>query len=502
MRFTLLTCICFFYTISASSQAITVEYKNENIRLTKLLKCNSGYVASGLSLDGPLILQLDTQGIFHWSHCITRTVPGVYWGLNVDDVHVTPSGYIYVSGHDISEAVVNNVFLIKLDPSGNVCWKKSFSYNGFNQPPYYSVPVLRIAENGGEAPLLYLNKNQPFGNDNYALIEMDSSGIIIQQHYINEQLKEVCWLHDGRLVLVSHPANSAGDKISVLNNSIQVLQSMHLGDGTINSVIAFANGGFSISGNYILDDTLAGYYTKFDDLINTVHGFSSKEILFNSHSSLAACSNGNVLVAGTPGFYLIDADGNFITGRRMRDENGCAFTFISTVGENESALGFAQYASGPFYYYPALMRFEANTAYCYSYFFASPVSGYPSQEQDTLIQVSSGTDFMYNSNDVPVLHAVNCNLSRYCGYFYPLHTDVDEITISNNPSSDRIHAVFASGEFVEWQIIDIHGKIIQSGNIINNTNEIDIPVNTFSSGLYILQLKSNQKTASEKFVKN
>ncbi len=82
--------------------------------------------------------------------------------------------------------------------------------------------------------------------------------------------------------------------------------------------------------------------------------------------------------------------------------------------------------------------------------------------------------------------------------------DVQEnvnITIYPNPANDHLYLAFAGDNTtIQYTIMDMHGKVLSIGNVLNNKNQIDI--SHLNSGIYILQtIDYLQNTTFLRFVK-
>lgn len=76
--------------------------------------------------------------------------------------------------------------------------------------------------------------------------------------------------------------------------------------------------------------------------------------------------------------------------------------------------------------------------------------------------------------------------------------NIDLVTVSPNPAKNFIH-VTNLRNYRSYQLIDIEGKIIQHQNILTAVE--DIPINTLSSGVYLIKLMNNTEIKTVKFIK-
>jgi alpha-amylase len=73
-----------------------------------------------------------------------------------------------------------------------------------------------------------------------------------------------------------------------------------------------------------------------------------------------------------------------------------------------------------------------------------------------------------------------------------------KVAIFPNPASSSIR-VFLEESFSDWEITDLNGRIVKSGS--DNTTDFDINISELQSGLYYLNLISNDTRVHKKFMK-
>ena len=74
------------------------------------------------------------------------------------------------------------------------------------------------------------------------------------------------------------------------------------------------------------------------------------------------------------------------------------------------------------------------------------------------------------------------------------------IAIYPNPVSDRLTVnIDPSIEAVSYQVLDVQGKVIQTGNLSTTNSQIEVA--GYAQGIYFLNLKTAQESLSLKFVK-
>jgi alpha-amylase len=73
-----------------------------------------------------------------------------------------------------------------------------------------------------------------------------------------------------------------------------------------------------------------------------------------------------------------------------------------------------------------------------------------------------------------------------------------KVAIFPNPASSSIR-VFLEESFSVWEITDLNGRIVKSGS--DNTTDFEINISELQSGLYYLNLISNNTRVHKKFMK-
>jgi hypothetical protein len=74
----------------------------------------------------------------------------------------------------------------------------------------------------------------------------------------------------------------------------------------------------------------------------------------------------------------------------------------------------------------------------------------------------------------------------------------DAIQIYPNPTKNRI-AIKTIKPFSQIQLIDVHGRVIAA--VYKNSNEIEIDMNNFSNGIYLIKIISENKIETRKIIK-
>ncbi len=84
-------------------------------------------------------------------------------------------------------------------------------------------------------------------------------------------------------------------------------------------------------------------------------------------------------------------------------------------------------------------------------------------------------------------------------------TDKGQVTISPNPAQNVLHVTgsFTQSDFMVWQVQDAAGKIVkqQTGEISGSQYELSIDISNLPKGIYYMVIKKGNDTAAKKFIK-
>jgi hypothetical protein len=79
---------------------------------------------------------------------------------------------------------------------------------------------------------------------------------------------------------------------------------------------------------------------------------------------------------------------------------------------------------------------------------------------------------------------------------------LEELRIYPNPAKEEVHIPLrGTNTTFEVQLVDMQGKIIKSGSVINNNGVINIDVRAYAPGLYHINLTTDQGIYYGRFIK-
>jgi hypothetical protein len=224
-----------------------------------LVGTTSSFGAGG---EDVYVVKLNSSGNTVW----TRTIGGPANDGGYSIVQAKDGGYV-ISGFTLSYGSPNgNVYIIKIDASGTVQWTKSIANNvadtDFASGSYTQNSIIEPCADGG-----YLNISNDSGMTNLRVIKIDSIGNVKW----NKELKTLCGayhisclatrLNNGNYAIVTNNGGYITELsiIMVIDSSCKVIASKDLGGVTHYFTATFGispthDGGFIITGDSRSDD--------------------------------------------------------------------------------------------------------------------------------------------------------------------------------------------------------------------------------------------------------
>lgn len=160
---------------------------------------------------------------------------------------------------------------------------------------------------------------------------------------------------------------------------------------------------------------------------------------------------------------------------------------------------------------------DANTGYAVGFLFAPRNSPSPSLIYKTTDAGQTWTQLPFSDFEGCDFYGITFYDSTHgwimgegCSYKYSASSPngIDEteaaVTVSlyPDPASTTMHVIsgYAEGQACNYEVMDVTGKTILTG--LETKANFDIAVNTLTSGLYIIKLKSGNNTIVKKFLKD
>ncbi len=426
-------------------------------------------------------------------------------------------GSIYVTGIQAHQPLGNqDAALIKYDACGNVLWIKYYSDSLYMQGLFINKTV--------DQKLIMVGVVGNTSNYNDIFIsKLDTSGnILFQKRYhnsLNQSAKYIQQTIDGGFVFCGYISDSFG------NNDSYIIKTDSLGNVKWTQEIGTAADEYASS----IKETTDGNYIMVGDATDSRMGDVNIEVvklhkngtiiwdklygdsLNNGSQGIIELSNGKYLCFGETEVYH-NSPFNFFTN--IIDTNGVNFGMHSFGGTGTDALFNLVEISG--------MQLIC-TGYSRSYnggqpydmvFFKSDTAGnikwlknINSPGIDIGYQVTPSAFGGYLLTGQLAKNNGNYFLARYDtlgNVVLDIHntvTESDEIAIYPNPSSSNliITGIGKAGESIS--VYDLLGKNVLNATSINTSN-VNLDISQLASGSYILKIKMPNEVITRIFFKN
>ena len=408
------------------------------------------------------IIKTDSLGNIMWYHKykgITNYSNYAY------QIHQTVDG-----GYCILDSPV---VLFKIDNLGNLIWNRNFSMSGLIS---YGLSILQTADSGF---IITGYLADSIGTNIVAqIIKTDSNGLLQWSktyNAANSRACSICRTSDGTYVVCGSEGYPATTHILLfkIDASGNILWSKKIGNTEPNvgySVIQDADQGFSIAG--------------------------STDFLPGSFTNLNAC------------LVKTDSSGNFLWAKNYGDNITSGFLPYQEALFLKRTLDNGYFLSSYIYYPPF------NSVSVRLYAIKTDSSGNSGCTNGNVIMTSPNLAIAVSSPTTTVsCSEVMQNISIIQGsdsicavticYQYVGISEVtmqeDELTIYPNPANNQLTVKSEQLTVKEIKVYDVMGETVYSEQLTTNNTTID--VSGLASGLYFLQVNSEQGTVNRKFVK-
>ncbi len=263
-----------------------------------------------------ILIKYDKDGVKLWSLQFGTQGPSInVAGDSALTVDVDSQNNIYVAGHtfgslDAPTAGPSDIFIRKYDPNGNLIWAKQFGTEYADRSTALEVDdVFGHVYLGGHTYGAFEGARDSVYGDSF-LIKLDSSGTVYWKKQIGvsdqpDGLQSIKATNDGN-VIVGGCTGSAGwcyGSISKYNNS-GVLQFSKIVGGEVNSIALAPNGDIVVGGSLhsFEDPTIisskAGMFARYDSAGNQLWKKHYGGISVDDIFSIALDSYGNGIGCG------------------------------------------------------------------------------------------------------------------------------------------------------------------------------------------------------------
>ena len=210
------------------------------------------------------ILKLDSNGNVVWEKLVSGSSNDV--GISIHET--SDGGYILAADTNSFGAGLNDVLVIKFDQNGNAIWQKTYGLSGKDV-----VSSIKETSDGGYVITGYTDS---FGvNENIFVIKVDSSGNIIWQYIYDSNgidfSEKIIETQDGNYLVIGYTLAAGGTTFDLLvfkldTNGNILWQKVYDTSFNVyvNSAIETSDGGYLITGNIYQGGTGNGFLIKLD----------------------------------------------------------------------------------------------------------------------------------------------------------------------------------------------------------------------------------------------
>jgi len=457
------------------------------------------------------VVKLDSMGILEWQRSLGGS--GDEMGLSVKET--SDGGYIVVSTtssydgdvsglHDTS-GFVGDIWMVKLDSTGNILWQNCFGGTGLDGAncvieTYDSNYVAAGRSNSNDGDV---SGNQ--GSSDIWVIKVSSAGTLIWQKCLGgtdtdyaNNMKET---PDHGIVLCGNTSSTDGDftgTTSTISNSIFIMKIDSManmewvktyGGNLIEigfDIALTSNGGYAL-GSATLSSDLPGYHGSFDYWLLKLDSVGDME--------WQNCYGGS--------------GGDFFKALSPTPDNGYVL-----IGASSSVDGDVSTPLGSSDAWIVKTDSVGNIEWEHSYGGTGPDDG-------TSILVNPDGSIVFacesNSNDIDVsghhgsLATSDCWIAKLAPFTTGIsenRKDLSSISLFPNPANDRVVLSFdlVTRERVKIDLYDISGRIIRTvlhDERLPGANRVTLDLDKLSieDGMYFTSVTIGQRTYTRKFIK-
>jgi hypothetical protein len=362
-----------------STFAKAIGGSNDDIAYSIIQSSDGGYVVvGGTSSFGAggvdiYVVKLDSGGNVQW----TKTIGGSYYDIAYSIVQSSDGGYIVAGGTESFGAGKADIFVVKLDSSGNVVWAKTIGGSKGDR----ARSIIQSSDGG----YVIVGGTESFGagKADISVVKLDSSGNVVWTKTIGDGgASSIIQSSDGGYVVAggTQSFGAGGWDIYVvkLDSSGNVQWAKTIGGSDwdyANSIIQSSDGGYVVVGS------TRSFGAGYDDMY-VVKMDSSGNVLWTktiggsyydgAHLIIQGPDRGYVVVGSTGSFgeggiYVVKLDnsGN-VQWTKIIEEGGGVSSIIQSsdggyVGAG-SVFGFRGGSESDFY----VVKMDANWNVCFS----------------------------------------------------------------------------------------------------------------------------------------
>jgi hypothetical protein len=524
MKKTLLSIVLCLATLPLFSQIMFqkgygeffTEYCRSMVRTSGGGYCLVGSTGPAMtdSLDA-LIVRTDIEGSPIWSARLSGTKDDELTGITTTD-----DGSYIVVGNTFSsplDPTHTDILVMKVDDGGFVYWSKTLGGNNTDR----AHSVIR----SGDGSYIVFGSTLSYGTaaESGLIMKIDDLGNQIWTSISSTNASNVFYsgarTPDGGFVAAGSTTGSNGQDhyITKTDSTGNILWSQtHSGNGDeyLSDITNSASGGFIACGKttpggagnadmcVLALDANGGIVWQFtygsaeDDQANSVRQLSNGNILTGGTTNIGTSSQ----VINQASILMLDSTGTILWSNTYGDISVNSYgTSVLDAQDGFAIAGTSELFDPPGDFYLVKTDLSGESG-CYN----NPVVF--QRNSGSLASSSGANDTLgiideFSTTLNPVTFTNQFSQSCFTVGMETL-TDIERFNIFPNPAKDyitlKLAGISKSGEII---IRDITGREIQS-QAISGSNQIRIPVHKLSSGMYFVNLISNEEISVKSFLKD
>ena len=469
---------------------------------------DSGYILTGMSYDSVVqtpnifLIKTDAFGNTIWS----KAFGGLYTDVGYSVIQSNDGGYV-ITGSTTVNLYFTAVILIKTDSNGDTLWVRKYGSGGVS----IGHSVQQTSDNG----FILSGETNVFGagNMDVYLIKTDSLGNLIWSKTFggsqNDVGRSVQQTSDNGYIIVGESGSFGLYKVVYLiktdtNGDTLWVTSFQGENGIGESVYQTSDGGFIIGGVLIAGGlNNCAYIIKTDSIGNLIWKKTYGTIPgMNQVFSLAKTSDGGFVTTGEENYNdhnvcitKMDSLGDFLWANSFGSSNLDFGNSIQQTQDGGYIIAGTTSSSGGGDIF--LIKTDANGISGCNEAIPQiiPATWNTTQVSTSTFVTSPSSIAFYDSTFIYTvgIDSTICLVDGYAGNAIPKVID-----IFPNPSFSTI---FISSSLIisRIKIFNLLGKEFLSQPVSSFKKEIDI--NSFSSGIYFLELQTEQGIFMRKFIK-
>lgn len=391
------------------------------------------------------VVKLDNSGNIQWSKTIGGTLEEAGQGI----VQTNDGGFVVCGNTSSYGAGINDLYIVKLDNSGNLLWTKTIGGS------LYQIGNAIINTSDGGTAIVGETRNFGAGGYDIYLIKLDGTG--------NVQWKKTYGGYDDDYGYAITQTNDNGYCIA----------------GTTNSFVIAPTEVYIVK----LDSLGIIQWTK---TIGGGNGDGGQSVIQSSDGGIVICGSTRSFGAGETDIYLIklDINGNLLWTKAI---GGSLFDYASSIKQTYDG-GFIiggetrSYGSGSMDAF--ILKLDNNAGQCGTFNVGGNVLSGGSSFSGGSIS-SGGISNSFN----PQISSGG-NQTNVCSSVSILeHEDQDLYSIFPNPASETftVYVPKNISTSMQFELVDLYGNLIQSKHSIFTGNNV-FRSDSYKSGIYFIKI--------------